>query len=511
MGLLLARRRSRSITADAARGTAGVAIELAAAAACVPRAHGPVFHPGGPESLHCRRNNPRGDYPYRVQVEILHVGYDFKNMNARSKRNALLADPLEGAPAAGVGHEDAAGDVDAIDFDVEGTVGEPAAGADFDVVLGAGGHVDGVGEPLSGLEVVHDIAAARRVGGQDDVHVLTEPVLAPGIARNVVVVGDAFAAEIEVLRLKGSGNRDRHSGIRTGSGHGTDPNRVQVEVLLVRNDLQDMLAGGERHACLADPLEGAPAAGVGHGNAAGDVDAIDFDVEGTVGEPAAGADFDVVLGAGGHIDGVGEPLSGLEVVHDIAAARRVGGQDDVHVLTEPVLAPGIARNVVVVGDAFAAEIEVLRLKGSGNCDRHSGIRTGSGHGTDPNRVQVEVLPVRNDLQDMLAGGERHACLADPLEGAPAAGVGHEDAAGDVDAIDFDVEARGRGPVAIACPTLDVVWGAGGHVDGVGEPLPGLEVVHDVAAAGGVGGHDDVHVLAEPVLAPGIARNVVVRS
>src|SRR5206468_4790438 len=66
------------------------------------------------------------------------------------------------------------------------------------------------------------------------------------------------SAEIEVLRLKGSGNRDRHSGIRTGSGHGTDPNRVQVEVLLVRNDLQDMLAGGERHACLADPLEGAP-------------------------------------------------------------------------------------------------------------------------------------------------------------------------------------------------------------------------------------------------------------
>src|SRR6266480_1000185 len=146
MGLLLARRRSRSITADAARGTAGVAIALAAAAACVPRAHGPVFHPGGPESLHCRRNsrqnsrrnNPRGDYPYRVQVEILHVGYDFKNMNARSKRNALLADPLEGAPAAGVGHDDGAGHIDAVDFDVEGAVGEPAAGADFDVVLGAG-------------------------------------------------------------------------------------------------------------------------------------------------------------------------------------------------------------------------------------------------------------------------------------------------------------------------------------------------------------------------------------
>src|SRR5438876_12361631 len=138
MGLLSARRRSRSITADAARGTAGVAIELAAAAACVPRAHGPVFHPGGPESLHCRRNSPRGDYPYRVQVEILHVGYDFKNMNARSQRNALLADPLEGAPAAGVGHEDAAGDVDAIDFDVEARGRRPVAVASPHVVVVVG-------------------------------------------------------------------------------------------------------------------------------------------------------------------------------------------------------------------------------------------------------------------------------------------------------------------------------------------------------------------------------------
>src|SRR5204863_320181 len=207
-------------------------------------------------------------------------GYDFKNMNARSQRNALLADPLEGAPAAGVGHEDAAGDVNAIDFDVEGTVGEPAAGADFDVVLGAGGHVDGIGEPLSGLEVVHDITTAQGVGGHDDVHVLARPVLTPGIAFDVVVVGDAFAAEIEVLRLKGAGNRDRDSGIRRGSGHGSsDPNRVQVEVLLVRDDFEDMPAGGERYAQLADPLEGVPAAGVGHGNAAGDVDAIDFDVE----------------------------------------------------------------------------------------------------------------------------------------------------------------------------------------------------------------------------------------
>src|SRR5881396_1128539 len=420
-----------------------------------------------------------------VEVEVLLVRDDFEDMPAGGERYAQLADPLEGVPAAGVGHGNAAGDVDAIDFDVEAGRWRPVAIAcsEFDVVLGAGGHV------------------------------LARPVLTPGIAFDVVVVGDAFAAEIEVLRLKGAGNRDRDSGIRRGSGHGSsDPNRVQVEVLLVRDDFEDMPAGGERYAQLADPLEGVPAAGVGHGNAAGDVDAIDFDVEAGRWRPVAIAcsEFDVVLGAGGHVDGIGEPLSGLEVVHDITAAQGVGGHDDVHVLARPVLTPGIAFDVVVVGDAFAAEVEVLRLKGAGNRDRDSGIRRGSGHGSsDPNRVQVEVLLVRDDFEDMPAGGERYAQLADPLEGVPAAGVGHGNAAGDVDAIDFDVEAGRWRPVAIACSEFDVVLGAGGHVDGIGEPLSGLEVVHDITTAQGVGGHDDVHVLARPVLTPGIAFDVVV--
>src|SRR5438034_124666 len=121
-----------------------------------------------------------------------------------------------------------------------------------------------------------------------------------------------------------------------------------------------------------------------------------------------------------------------------------------------------------------------------------------------NCVEVEVLLVRDDFEDMPAGGERYAQLADPLEGVPAAGVGHGNAAGDVDAIDFDVEAGRWRPVAIACSEFDVVLGAGGHVDGIGEPLSGLEVVHDITTAQGVGGHDDVHVLARPVLTPGIA-------
>src|SRR5439155_610373 len=269
---------------------------------------------------------------------------------AGRQRDALFPGPLGVAPAAAVGHERAAGDVDVIDLDVEGAVGEPAGDSQRDVVFGAAGHVDGIGEPLPGLDVVHDVAAAFGIGGGDDVHVLVGPVLPSGVARNVIVVADAFAAAIEILRLE----EDRR--------RGDDSDRVEVEVLLVHDDFEDMPAGGQRHALFADPLEVAPAAGVGHEHAAGDVDAIDFDVEGAVGEPAGDSQRDVVLGAAGHVDGIGEPLPGLEVVHDIAAACGVGGDDDVDVFARPVLASGIAFDVVVVGDAFAAAIEILRLE-----------------------------------------------------------------------------------------------------------------------------------------------------
>src|SRR5205823_2989527 len=145
-----------------------------------------------------------------------------------------------------------------------------------------------------------------------------------------------------------------------------DSDRVQVEVLLVREYLQNMLAGGNLHALLADPLECAPRRGVGHGDRAGHILSIDFGVEGAVCERAARPDFDVVLGAGRDVDGVGKPLPGLEVVHDVAAAQGVGGHDDVHVFGEPVGSALVTRGVVMVGNAFAAQVEILRLEASGN-------------------------------------------------------------------------------------------------------------------------------------------------
>src|SRR5712691_2403029 len=160
------------------------------------------------------RPNGRGNRTDRVQIEVLLVGDDLQHVRSGGKGDALFADPLEGAPAAGVGHEDRSGHVDAVDLDVEGAGCEHAADPEPDVVLAGGRHVDGVGEPLPGLEIVHGVAAAEGVGGQDDVHVLVETVLASRVAWNVVVVGDAFAAEIEILRLESSGNRYGSSRIR---------------------------------------------------------------------------------------------------------------------------------------------------------------------------------------------------------------------------------------------------------------------------------------------------------
>src|SRR5207244_2016689 len=164
-------------------------------------------------------------------------------------------------------------------------------------------------------EVGDDVASAKGVGRQDDVDVFAQPVLAAGVTLDVVVIGDAFPAQVEVLRLEASGQRNGGSGVRTGRGSHSD--RIQIEVLLIRNDLQDMLAGGKRHAFLADPLESAPATGVGHGNGCRYVDTVDFDVEGASGKHAARPDLDVIEGAGGHVDRVGEPLSGLEVIDDV--------------------------------------------------------------------------------------------------------------------------------------------------------------------------------------------------
>src|SRR5206468_12052929 len=107
-------------------------------------------------------------------------------------------------------------DVLAVDLDVEGAGRELAAHPQLDAVVGGGLRVDGVVQPLAGLEVVDDVTAAGGVGGDDDVHVLVGAVLTAGVAGDVVVIGDAFAAEVEVLRLEGTRYRERSEEPRGG-------------------------------------------------------------------------------------------------------------------------------------------------------------------------------------------------------------------------------------------------------------------------------------------------------
>src|SRR5262249_25007878 len=104
-------------------------------------------------------------------------------------------------------------------------------------------------------------------------------------------------------------------------------------------ELQHVLAGGERDALLADPLERAEVTGGWNGDGPGHVGAVDLDAEGAVGEGAARhAKVDVVEPRSSDVDGVDQPLAGLEVVHHEAAPVGIARGDDVDVLGWPVLA-----------------------------------------------------------------------------------------------------------------------------------------------------------------------------
>src|SRR5438552_1749558 len=357
-------------------------------------------------------------HAHRVEVEVLLVGEDLEHVLSGRERNTFLPDPLEGVPIAGVRHDDGAGDVLAVDLDVEGAGRELAAHPQLDVVVGGGLHVDGVVQPLAGLEVVDHISAAGGVGRDDDVDVLVGAVLATLIARRVVVIGDAFAAQVEVLRLEAAGNGDGRPGKGRRRRRLQHAYRVEVEVLLVDEDLEHVLAGRERNSFLPDPLEGVPIAGVRHDDGAGDVLAVDLDVEGAGRELAAHAQLDVVVGGGLHVDGVVQPLAGLEVVDDESAACGVGRDDDVDVLVGAVLTARVARYVVVIGDAFAAAVEVLRLEAAGNGDGRPGKGRRRRRLQHAYRVEVEVLLVDEDLEHVLSGRERNTFLPNPLEGVP---------------------------------------------------------------------------------------------
>src|SRR2546423_5241729 len=119
-------------------------------------------------------------------------------MLARLKIDPGLRDPLERLPAPGLRHRHRAGDIHAVDFDVERDRrggGVDLRRADGDVVLAVGGDVYGIGEPLPSLEVVDGVTTADRLGGGNDVDVLGGAELPVAeVALGQIVIGDGFAA-----------------------------------------------------------------------------------------------------------------------------------------------------------------------------------------------------------------------------------------------------------------------------------------------------------------------------
>src|SRR5205085_9223949 len=92
-----------------------------------------------------------------------------------------------------------AGDVLSVEVEVEGPAVVAAAFAQVYGVFRGGGNVDGVVEPLARIGPADEVSAARVAGGAE-VHVVGA-VQSAGVARAAVVVGDAFAAGVVVLKL----------------------------------------------------------------------------------------------------------------------------------------------------------------------------------------------------------------------------------------------------------------------------------------------------------------------
>src|SRR5688572_1639122 len=171
-------------------------------------------------------------------------------MHARVEGEPLLTDPLIVAPAARVRQNDRTRCVDAVDLDADGSVRELRTGrrSKLNVVRAAGRHVDRIGEPFAGFEILDDIGATRLIAGTEEIDALARAELRVAlIAGGCVVVTDAFTAQVEVFSLEGAWNGRRRAEIgrrsyrlrhRCRHSDGT-----QREIRSLGNDLQHARAG----------------------------------------------------------------------------------------------------------------------------------------------------------------------------------------------------------------------------------------------------------------------------
>ena len=120
--------------------------------------------------------------------------------------------------------------------------------------------------------------------------------------------------------------------------------------------------GAEEDAGVGDGLPGLEAAGVGDDKVGRDGDAVDLREEFSVAGGVGDAEGEVVFAGGVNIDGVFKPLAGFGVT-DVESAAGVGGGLDVDAFGGAIGAAEIGRIGIVIGDAFAAGVEVFSLDG----------------------------------------------------------------------------------------------------------------------------------------------------
>src|SRR6185312_12856448 len=129
-----------------------------------------------------------------------------------------------------------------------------------------------------------------------------------------------------------------------------------------------MIAGGHSEGLWADDrLPGVPRAGVRHGHNARDVVAIDLHVKRAALLEVGDRRSQAISAPGGCIDGEIEPLAWRGISDAVAVGASLV---DVHALCRAVLTVDILWRGVVIGDAFAAGVEVLGLNPvGGNVER----------------------------------------------------------------------------------------------------------------------------------------------
>ncbi len=279
---------------------------------------------------------------------------------------------------------------------------------------------------------------------------------------------------------------------------------VEVPAVGVLFTVSVCAPAGKRDAG-GDGGPGLVAAGVRHGDRAGQVGAGGVGDVQRVGDPVGRGhpEADRVDARRWRLDGVVEPLSGGGPAHVVGAAGRARVLGVRGVLqVDPVRAVAVGGAVGgsdAVGDALPAGVVVRHLDRAGHGGGRPAERlvtaaasaAAAGVSGKVRKWKFQPFESWSTVSVWVPAG-RVTLAVDGGPGLVAAGVRHGDRAGQVGARGVRDVQRVGDPVRRGQPEGDAVGARRGDVDGVVEPLPGRGPAHVVGAAGharvlGVGG------------------------